>query len=107
MQSVIVTGASAGTGLAIAERFAKCRRQVSITAREPESPGRGRQLLESQGGKVVAVCADVADPETVDAAADHTATEHDGIDAWVDNAMSTFGAEAGVGLCRGPESFSR
>ena len=96
MQSVIVTGASAGIGLAIAERFAKGGWQVGLIARQPERLEGAKRLLEAHGGKVVALRADLADPDAVDAAADRLATELGGIDAWVNNAMSTVIARAGA-----------
>lgn len=89
-----MTGASAGIGLAIAERFAKGGWQVGIIAREPERLNNAKRLLEAHGGKVVALCADVADPEAVDTAAERAAIELGSIDAWVNNAMSTVVARA-------------
>lgn len=104
MSSVIVTGASAGIGLAIAERFAKGGWQVGIIAREPERLNNAKRLLEAHGGKVVALCADVADPEAVDTAAERAAIELGSIDAWVNNAMSTVVARAGEIT---PEEYQR
>lgn len=96
MRSVIVTGASAGIGLAVAERFAKGGWQVGIIARDPERLEGAKRFLETHGEKVIALYADVADPEAVDAAADRAATALGGIDAWVNNAMSTVIARAGA-----------
>ncbi|MGF7154399.1 SDR family oxidoreductase [Novosphingobium gossypii] len=104
MSSIIVTGASAGIGLAIAERFARGGWQVGIIAREPQRLESAKRLLEAHGGKVIALCADVADPAALDAAADRVATELGGIDAWVNNAMSTVVARAGEIT---PEEYQR
>ena len=95
MRSIVVTGASAGIGLATAERFAKGGWQVGILAREPGRLEQAKRLLMSHGAKVIALSVDVADPVAVDAAADRVATELGGIDAWVNNAMSTVVARAG------------
>jgi len=89
MRSIIITVASAGIGLAIAERFAKGGRQVAIIAREPDRLKAAKRFLAGYGGKVIALSADVADPKEVDAADDRAATELGGIDAWINNAMST------------------
>lgn len=99
-----MTGASAGIGLAIAERFARGGWQVGIIAREPQRLESAKRLLEAHGGKVIALCADVADPAALDAAADRVATELGGIDAWVNNAMSTVVARAGEIT---PEEYQR
>jgi NAD(P)-dependent dehydrogenase (short-subunit alcohol dehydrogenase family) len=95
MPSIVVTGASAGIGLAIAERFAKGGWHVGILARNPDRLEDARRLLVSHGAQVIALSVDVADPVAVDAAADEVATELGGIDAWVNNAMSTVVARAG------------
>jgi NAD(P)-dependent dehydrogenase (short-subunit alcohol dehydrogenase family) len=104
MRSIIITGASAGIGLAIAERFAKGGWQVAIIAREPDRLEAAKRFLEGYGGKVIALSADVADPKQVDAAAHRAATELGGIDAWVNNAMSTVIARAGAIT---PEEYQR
>lgn len=96
MRSIVITGASAGIGLAIAKRFAKGGWQVAIIAREPGRLDEAKQLLEAHGGKVIALSADVADPKAVDEAANRAASELGGIDAWVNNAMSTVIARAGA-----------
>lgn len=90
-----MTGASAGIGLAIAERFVKSGWHVGIPAREPSRLEHAGHLLTSHGSKVIALSVDVADPVSVDAASDEVATELGGIDAWVNNAMSTVVARAG------------
>lgn len=94
MPSVIVTGASAGIGLAVADRFAKSRWRVGIIAREAGRLEEARRLLSARGAEVIAMSADVAEPKSVDAAADRAATELGGIDVWVNNAMSTVIAHA-------------
>lgn len=104
MQSIVVTGASAGIGLATAERFAKGGWQVGTLARDPDRLEDARRLLTMHGGKMIALSVDVANPVAVDAAADHAATELGGIDAWVNNAMSTVVARAGEIT---PEEYQR
>lgn len=88
MRSIVVAGATAGIGLAIAERFAKGGGHVAILARDTDRLD-AKCLLRTHGGNVIALPVDVADPVAVDVAADRAATELGGVDAWVNYAMST------------------
>lgn len=94
MEVAVVTGASAGIGLAIAERFAKAGWTVAILAREPERLREARTRLERAGGTVLDIPADVADPEQVNAAAARVIETFGRIDAWINNAMTTVVAPA-------------
>ncbi|KAB0679086.1 SDR family oxidoreductase [Aureimonas leprariae] len=94
MKTVVVTGASAGIGLAIAERFASAGWQVAVLARDEARLTQATAMLERHGGRVLGLPVDVADASAVNAAADRVATELGGIDAWVNNAMSTVVARA-------------
>lgn len=94
MKTVVVTGASAGIGLATADRFARSGWQVAIIARDPARLDEAKTMLEQQGGKVLAISADVADANAIDDAADKVIAEFGAIDAWVNNAMSTVVARA-------------
>ncbi|WP_454280429.1 SDR family oxidoreductase [Sphingomonas sp. Marseille-Q8236] len=92
--TAVVTGGSAGIGLATAERLAKAGWNVAIIARDTARLEEARAMLEQHGGKVLAISADVADAAAIDAAADRIEREIGPIHAWVNNAMSTVVAPA-------------
>jgi short-subunit dehydrogenase len=92
--TAVVTGGSAGIGLATAERLAKGGWRVAIIARDAARLEQARAMLAQHGGQVLAIGADVADAAAVDAAAARIERELGPIDAWVNNAMSTVVAPA-------------
>ena len=104
---VVVTGASAGLGRAIAMAFAKRGASVGLIARG----GAGMDGLEGAkrdverlGGKGLILPCDVADPDQVEAAAEQAEKELGPIDVWVNNAMtSVFGPVTEIK----PEDFKR
>lgn len=90
----VVTGGSAGIGLAAAERLARSGRAVAILAREPARLEEAAGMLRRLGNPVLAIPADVADAAAVDAAAERVERDLGPIGAWVNNAMSTVVAPA-------------
>ncbi|MBB3347238.1 SDR family oxidoreductase [Sphingomonas sp. BK069] len=94
-RTIVVTGGSAGIGLAIAERFARDGWQVAIVARQEARLQQASAMLAAAGApKVLAISADVADVTAIDAAAARVEAELGAIAAWVNNAMSTVVAPA-------------
>ncbi|WP_342110504.1 SDR family oxidoreductase [Methylobacterium sp. SI9] len=88
--TVVVTGASAGVGRAIAHEFARHRWNVSVLARgEAGLKGTVRDI-ERAGGRAQAHQVDVADADAVMRAADETVKEFGGIDVWINVAMVTI-----------------
>ncbi|WP_267422597.1 SDR family oxidoreductase [Methylobacterium sp. GC_Met_2] len=88
--TVVITGASAGVGRAIAHEFARHRWNVSVLARG-EAGLRGTvQDIECAGGRALAHQVDVADPDAVMRAADETVREFGRIDVWINVAMVTI-----------------
>ncbi|MCJ2134683.1 SDR family oxidoreductase [Methylobacterium sp. J-026] len=85
----VVTGGTAGIGLATAHRFAARGWSVAVIARDPGRLAAAERALAAYGRPVLAIGADVADPDAVDAAARRVETELGPIRAWVNNAMST------------------
>ena len=64
-KKVIVTGASKGIGLAIANEFAKEGASVSICARGRDSLESARELIARNGGNVYADICDVSDKKNL------------------------------------------
>ncbi|MBE7210058.1 MAG: SDR family NAD(P)-dependent oxidoreductase [Gluconacetobacter diazotrophicus] len=93
----VVTGGSAGIGLATAEALCCAGWSVAILARDPVRLEEAAALLRrgaAPGAAILPVAADVADPAAVDEAADRIERELGPIAAWVNNAMSTVVAPA-------------
>lgn len=85
----VVTGGTAGIGLATAQLFAARGWSVAVIARDETRLRQAEKLLTAHGRPVLAISADVADAEAVDAAAAQIEAELGPIQAWVNNAMST------------------
>ena len=85
---VVVTGASAGVGRAVARRFAELGAHVGLLARGREGLEGARREVEALGQKAVVVETDVADAEAVERAADEVEKTLGPIDVWVNNAMT-------------------
>ncbi|WP_230533084.1 SDR family oxidoreductase [Microvirga roseola] len=86
---VVITGASAGIGRAVAQVFARQSWRVALLARDADRLAEAQRDIESAGGQALTVPVDVADAGAVFAAADHVAAKWGGIDVWVNNAMVT------------------
>jgi NAD(P)-dependent dehydrogenase (short-subunit alcohol dehydrogenase family) len=84
---VVVTGASAGLGRAIAHAFAKKGANLALLARNPEALGAACRECEELGGTAIAIPTDVSDAKAVEAAADRAESELGEIDIWVNDAM--------------------
>ena len=88
-KTVMVTGASAGVGRAIAKTFAAAGARVGLLARGTAALEEVRSEIEAQGGQALVLTCDVADHTAMQAAAARL-TEHFGpIDIWINNAMVT------------------
>lgn len=84
---VVVTGASAGVGRAIAVEFGRHGAAVGILARGRDGLEGARKDVERVGGTACPVQVDVADPDQVERAATHIETDLGPIDIWINNAM--------------------
>lgn len=87
---VVVTGASAGVGRAVAREFGKHGAKVALLARGREGLEAAKREIEAAGGKALAIPTDVADHEQVEEAARKTEEEFGPIDIWVNDAMTTI-----------------
>ncbi len=85
---VVVTGASAGHGRAIAHAFADRGEAVALLARNREGLDAAAREVRDRGGRPLVVPVDVADSDAVEAAADQVENELGPIDVWVNNAMA-------------------
>ncbi len=103
-QVVVVTGASAGVGRATARAFAGEKASVGLVARGGERLEAARAEIEAAGGRALAVSADVAEPDELEAAATRVEEALGPIDVWVNNAMATVFAPV---LQTTPEEFRR
>src|SRR5690349_12487852 len=84
---VVVTGASAGVGRAIAREFAAHGACVVLLARSRDGLEGARQDVERLGGRALPILTDVSDDLQVDAAAERAEREFGPIDIWINNAM--------------------
>ena len=88
-QVVVVTGASAGLGRAVAHAFAKRGARVALLARGEAALRDVQRECERHGGQGLPIVTDVADAEQVEAAAERVEREWGPIDVWVNDAMTT------------------
>jgi gluconate 5-dehydrogenase len=88
----IVTGGSRGLGLEIAEGLAEAGAAVTITGRRRQWLDPAEEQLRAAGADVLAVAADVAEPEGVHRAVEATVERFGGIDILVNNAGLSWGA---------------
>lgn len=84
---VVVTGASAGVGRAIAREFASHGAHVVLLARSRDGLEGARDDVERLGGRALPILTDVSDDLQVEAAADRAEQEFGPIDIWINNAM--------------------
>lgn len=85
---VVITGASAGVGRAIAVEFARHGARLALIARGKERLEEAKKELEKLGSEVVTFSVDVANAEQVETAAALVEEKWGQIDVWVNNAMA-------------------
>ncbi len=86
---VVVTGASAGLGRAIARHFGSHGASVGLLARGVEGLEGAKREIEAVGGKGLVLPTDVADADAVETAAAAVEREFGPIDIWINNAMAS------------------
>ena len=84
---VVITGASAGHGRAVARGFARQGAKIGLLARGREGLEAAKREVESLGGQALVVPTDVSDADQVEAAAQAVEAELGPISVWVNNAM--------------------
>ncbi len=89
-RTVIITGASAGVGRAIAHRFAEAGDRLGLIARDAAALEDVRaEALDLGAAKVAVAALDVADPHQVFTAAEALEIELGPVDVWINDAMQT------------------
>lgn len=85
--TVVITGASAGLGRAIALEFGKAGAQVGLISRDQAALDTTAAAVEKLGGIAAIYVGDVSDDQVVEAAAASFEERLGPIDVWVNNAM--------------------
>jgi NAD(P)-dependent dehydrogenase (short-subunit alcohol dehydrogenase family) len=85
-KTVLVTGGSRGLGLVLARDVAAAGARVAICGRDPDALERARAALNRIGADVLAVPADIADPESVRLLVDTVVERLGPIDVLINNA---------------------
>lgn len=88
-QTVVVTGASAGIGRAVARQFGQQQARVGLIARGESGLAGAAREVEAAGGTALPLVADVADYGQVDAAASRAEEQLGPIDVWVNVAFTS------------------
>jgi NAD(P)-dependent dehydrogenase (short-subunit alcohol dehydrogenase family) len=86
-ETVVVTGASAGLGRAIAREFGRHGANVALIARGIDGLKAAQREIEELGGRALLLPLDVADSNAVEQAAASVEDQLGPIDIWVNDAM--------------------
>jgi short-subunit dehydrogenase len=84
---VVIAGASAGVGRAIAQAFGRRGAHIGLLARGHAGLEGAKRDVEAAGGKAITIPTDVADPDQVEAAATQVENTFGPIDVWIQVAM--------------------
>ena len=90
---VVITGASAGVGRAVARLFAEKKARIALLARGIKGLESTKKDVISRGGDALVIKTDVADADQVEAAAAQVMSEWGRIDKWINCAMVTVYSE--------------
>src|ERR1700753_521357 len=82
---VLITGASAGIGLATVRRFATAGAKLALVARSADALDHLAEELQSQGSDAVSLPADVSDPKQVQRIIEETVRHFGRLDVLINN----------------------
>lgn len=86
---VMITGASAGVGRAVAQAYGRGGASIGLFARGRAGLEGAARDVAAAGGRALVLQGDVADPDRVEAAAGALEQTFGPIDIWVNNAMAS------------------
>lgn len=86
---VVVTGASAGLGRAVAREFGRHHASIGLISRNAERLDTAKSEIEKLGGRALPLPLDVSDAQAVENAAQRVEEQFGPIDIWVNNAMAS------------------
>ncbi|MFN4288452.1 MAG: SDR family oxidoreductase [Brevundimonas sp.] len=89
-QSIVITGATSGIGLATARRAARAGARVFLIARSEEALRNLCDSLQAEGCRAAYAVADVSERALLEAAAERCVRLFGGIDTWINNAGVTI-----------------
>ncbi len=91
-QVIVITGASSGIGLATARLAARQGARVVLSARNEEDLHAVTEEINANGGRAIAVAADVAKEQDMDRLGEAALRTFGALDTWVNNAgLSIYG----------------
>ena len=86
---VVITGASAGVGRAVAREFARRGARLGLIARGTDGLESATREAEQLGGRAIPLALDVAAADQVELAAAQVERELGPIEIWINNAMTS------------------
>lgn len=89
-RTALITGGGSGIGFAIAQTLSGAGANVMIASRKMEKLEEAATALCASGGQVLAVTADVREPEAVEAAVQAALNRFGGLDILIANAAGNF-----------------
>jgi NAD(P)-dependent dehydrogenase (short-subunit alcohol dehydrogenase family) len=104
IETVVITGATAGVGRATARAFARRGARIGLLARGADGLAATAAEVRRRGGEALSLPTDVADADAVESAAEAVERRFGPIDIWVNCAMATIFAPLSAIT---PEEFRR